>query len=301
MAKIETQTSEETHVINGELATLLRILSKPDALKILYRAETGIENSTYAMEELDITQKKYYSRLRELVDTGLIRKRDGVYRQTALGGMVYDRFLPALGKASDAREEMELIVYLEGTEIESGVKKRILDKLDIPGFSDSTKVKFLGDYESLAVEVIDLYDSAEESVLLASNYFDVRVMESVLRAVDRGVTGRCIVGKRSLSSKLKDLRMMLSLSFTKAIINFTSSKIDLKDFVRFVDLPYAFGVMDGHRNIIDISNPLNDSFIVALSLDDRGVSEKLTNLFEMLWKAGESHSAPKVLDSISSS
>jgi len=300
MENFETE-HEEAQEVNGDLATLFRVLSKPDALKILYSAGIGIENSTYAIEELDLTPKKYYARLRELMAEDLVKKVDGVYRQTALGEMIYDRFLPAMGKACDARDELELIVYLEGTELDEGVRKRIEDELNIPDFAGSTNFKVLKDYEALAIEVIDLYDSAEESVLLASNYFDVRVMEAVLRAVDRGVTNSVIVGKKSLSSKVQNLRMMLSLTFTKAIINFTSNKVDLKEFVRFADLPYTFCVVDGHLNIINISNNINEIFIVALSIDDRGVSEKLTEFYETLWKTSDSQPAFKILNSLKSS
>jgi len=297
---METE-SEEAHTVNEELATIFRLLSNPDAVKILYRAGLGIENSTYAIEELDLTPKRYYYRLNELMAADLVKKVDGVYWQTALGRIIYDRFLPAMGKTYDAKDELELIVYLEGTELESGVRKRIEDRLDIPSFAESHKVKFLIDYEALAIEVIDLYDSAEESVFLASNYFDVRVMEAVLRAVDRGITNTIIVGKKSLSSKVQNLRMMLSLTFTKAIINFTSNKVDLKDFVRVVNLPYTFCVVDGHLNIIDITNTIDETFIVALSIDDRGVSEKLTDFYDTLWKAGESKSAFGILNSLRSS
>lgn len=300
MEKYETQ-SEEFHTINQEMATIFKVLSKPDAVKILHRAETGIKNSTYAMEELDLTPKKYYTRLNELVAADLVKKVDCVYRQTALGRIIYDRFLPAMGKTCDAKDELELIVYLERTEIESGVRKRIEDELGIPVFEDSTNLKLLGDYEALAIEAIDLYDSAEESVFLASNYIDVRVMEACFRSVDRGITNRLIVDKKSLLSKVQSLRGMVSLTFTKTIINFASSKVDLKEFVKFVDLPYTFCVVDGHHNIIELSNTLNDSFIVALSIDDRGVSERLTKFFDMLWKAGETNSALNVLGSIKSS
>ena len=280
------------------IADLFKVLSKPDALKILFLTKDGIKNSTHTIEDMDISQKRYYARLKELIDIGLVRKMDGVYGQTVLGRVVYERFLPAMGKAVDAREELELIVYLEGTEIDNGAKKRILDELEIPSFTESSKVKLLRDYEALAIEVIDIYDSAEESVLLASNYFDVRIMEACFRAVDRGVTNRILMGKRSLSSKLQNLKMMLSLTFAKTIINFTSNKVKLTEFVRFIDLPYSFCVVDGQHSIIEFSNTLNGRFIVALSFDDRAVGEKLIKFYETLWNAGDFHTAIKVVNSI---
>ncbi len=298
MEKFETTTGEEAHIITGELSTLFRVLSKPDTLKILYLTGQGIENSTHAMEELDLTSKRYYSRLRELIDTGLVSKKDGVYRQTALGSMVYDRFLPTMGKAFDAREELELIVYLEGTELDDGARNRILDNLDIPSFAEPTKLRIIDNYESMVVDVIDLCDEAEENILIATNYLDVRVMEAAFRAVDRDVTNMVILGKSNLSSKLQNLRTMLSLTFAKTIINFASNKVDLKEFVRFIDLPYTFCVVDGHHSIIEFSNTLNESFIVALSIDDRNVGEKLIKFYETLWNAGEFHTALKVVTSL---
>ena len=300
MEKYKTQ-SEEVHEVNGKLAPLFKVLSKPDALKILSRVGQEIRNSTYTMEELNLTPKKYYTRLRELMNEGLVRKKDDVYRQTALGRIMYNRFLPAMGKAVDAKGELELIVSLEGTELENEVRKRIEEELGIPIFTDSTNVKLLGDYEALAIEVIDLYDSAEESVLLASNYVDVRVIEAFLRAVDRGVTNRAMMGKNRQSSKIQSLRMMLSVTFARTIINFASNTEELKNTVRFVDLPYTFCVVDGRRSIIEFSDTINDSFIAALSVDDRDIGEKFTKFYETLWNAGESNSAIEGLNYLKSS
>ena len=283
----EVSVGGESYPMTGELTALFKVLSNPDALRLFHLANEGIGNSRYAREELDLTPKRYYARVKELVGIGLVSKMGGVYRQTALGRMIYDRFLPVMGKAVDAREELEFLAGLEGIGIENVVKNRILEELGIPLFEDSTNVKVLGDYEALVIEAIDLSDSAEKSVLLASNYLDMRVMEATFRAVDRGVTNRVLLGKTGLSSRFNQFRMMLSPILTKEIINFASRTVDLKDTVRVSDLPYTFCVVDGHRSIIESSNPIEESFIVAMSIDDRDVGEKLTKFFETLWKAGE--------------
>ena len=302
MEKSETERTEsEVHIINEELATIFRLLSNPDALKILYRAGQGIENSTHTIEELDLTPKKYYYRLKELMTADLVKKVNGVYRQTAMGRIIYDRFLPAMGKTYDAREELELIVYLEGAELESKVRNFIEDKLEIPSFTDSTNVKVIDNYESMVVDVIDLCDEAEESIMMTSNHMDVRVMEVVFRAMERDVTNSFILGKRSLSSKLENLRMMLSLSFAKTVNHFLSNTGELKNMIRFAEIPYSFCVVDGHHNLIEISDPLNERFIFALSIDDRGIAEKLTKFYEMIWNAGELHSDLGAVNSLKSS
>ncbi len=301
MERADKTISEEAPVINGDLANIFRLLSNSDTLKILSRTGMGIENSTYAIEELDLTTKRYYSRLKELINTDLVRKRDGVYRQTPLGRIIHDSFLPAMRKAIDAREKLEFLDGLEGIKIESRIRKIILDGLEIPSFAEPTKIKLLGDYEALAIEAIDLYDSAAESVLLASNYFDMRVTEAFFRASDRGITNRVIMGKNRLSSKIQTLKSMLSVTFAKILIDFASNTAELKDTVRFAEIPYTFCIVDGHHCIIEFSNPLNENFIVALSIDNRSVGENLTKLFEMFWDAGEFHSAIEGLKYIKSS
>jgi len=132
--KISTEVSVggESYPMTVELTALLKVLSNPDALRLFHLIGEGIENSRYTREELELTPKRYYARLRELVKVGLVSKRYGVYRQTALGGMICDRFLPAMGEAVDAREELEFLAGLEGIEIDNVVKNRILEELGIP-------------------------------------------------------------------------------------------------------------------------------------------------------------------------
>ena len=282
---------ENVHERTEGMAKIFKVLSSLDAIKIFFLAERGIDNSTHAMDMLDLTQKKYYTRLKELSETELIKKINGVHRLTALGKIIYDYFIPAMAKACEAKKELTILELLKGTSIENKIKGMFEDEFNILGLAESPKLRIIDNYENFSIEAIDLYDSAEESVILASNYFDVRVMEATFRAVDRGVINRIIIGKRSLSSKIQNFKLMLSMTFTKTIMNFASNTVDLKEFVRFIDLPYTFCVVDGYRNLIEISNNLDESFMIALSIDDRRISEKLTDFYETLWKEGEFHTA----------
>jgi len=298
MEKFDTTTGEEANIINGELPTLFRVLSNPDTLKILYHTGMGIENSTYAMEVLDLTPKRYYSRLKELIDSGLVRKKDDVYRQTALGRMVYDRFLPAMGRAVDAREEMELIVYLEETELDSGVRKLIEDKLDIPRFAESNKLSVIDNYESGVVELIDQIDDAKERILLASNHVDVRVIEAIVRSVNRGVSFRLIMGKDCVESNLQKLKFMLSARFAKAIIEFMSIPEDLGDLMRVADIPYSFCVIDDSHSIYELEKPFGDDFLLALFIDEQRLTKILADSFNRLWEVGEPNKMFNFLESL---
>lgn len=281
-----------------DLVKLFKVLSKPDALEIFLLAGGGIEKSGDAIEELGFTPKKYYARLKELVDMGFLMKTGGVYRQTPFGSIVYSSLIPAMGRAYDARDRLKLIEKFKGTLIEDQVRTLIKDELNLPDSVESNKIKILETYEDLAIEAVDLYDSAEESVILASNYFDVRVMEACFRSTERDITNRIIIGKKSIKSKLQNLRMMLSLTFAKTIINFTSNKVNIQEFLKFVDLPYTFCVVDGHRNIIEVSNSLNETFIVALSIDDKVIGERLTEFFDTIWEVSDHEPALDIINSL---
>jgi predicted transcriptional regulator len=280
-----------TAILDAEsLVKLFKVLSRPDALEVFLLAGEGIENSTSAIRELNISQKKYYTRLGELVDIGFIKKTEGTYRQTPIGNILCTRLLPAMEEIYGARDRLEILVQLDGTEMESGVRKLILDELEIPSFAGSDKGKIIEDYESMVVEVIDLCNSAEKSILMASNYLDVRVMEANFRSMGRGVSNRFIMGKDIFSSRLMQLRLMLSPKFTKAVMNLVTNSMEMENLARITDLPYSFIIVDGHLNIIEISDRLNSSFIVALLVKNREVGGKLLDLFEMLWDAGETPS-----------
>jgi hypothetical protein len=74
-----------------ETSNILGILSKYDALKIFLHSIEGIEAETDAADRLGLTKKQYYTRLKQLVDSGLIEKRQGKYVHTTLGKVIYEK------------------------------------------------------------------------------------------------------------------------------------------------------------------------------------------------------------------
>ena len=293
------ELGEENLVTEG-LVNLFKVLSKPDALEVFLLAGEGIKNSAYAIEELGFSSKKYYARLRELVDIGFVTKTEGAYRQTPFGSIFCDRFLPAMGRAYDARDRLGLIAKFKGTLIEDEVRSLIEDELRIPDLAGSTNVEIIDNYESMVIDVIDLCDEADESVLMASNHCDVRVMEATFRSVDRGVTNKIIAGEEGFSSRLQQLRMILSPSFAKSLINFASNSVDIENFMRIIDIPYSFCVVDGYLNILEFPNPIKKEFIAAIAINDKKIGEKLTQVFEDFWKLGKNSEALNFLSMLKS-
>ena len=68
-----SQLSDVLKSINlVELKEILAALANEDAIKIFLTARRGIEKSTKTIQELGLTQKRYYSRLKELMEAGLV-------------------------------------------------------------------------------------------------------------------------------------------------------------------------------------------------------------------------------------
>lgn len=56
-----------------------------DAKQILFRAKDGVGYSSDAIRGLELTQKRYFTALRTLMEHGLIERRDTMYRLTQAG------------------------------------------------------------------------------------------------------------------------------------------------------------------------------------------------------------------------
>ncbi len=190
---------------------ILSVLANEDALKILIAAKEGISNSTNVIRELGLTQKRYYTRLKELTKTGLIEKNDEVYRLTTIGMICYnlsDVFNNALKSRSyldlsDALRKSKSLSTSDTNQIlQSLSSKGIIDSLGIDGFIHP--VKMIDNYEQLVTELVNMVDKAEKNIYLASHYNDPKVMDRILNAVQRNVKFSLLSWEENISEKLAD-------------------------------------------------------------------------------------------------
>ena len=73
----------------SKMREIIDALSHEDAIKIFIYAKDGITNSTMAIKKLGLTQKRYYTRLKQLLEAGLLEKREDGYWHTVLGNILY--------------------------------------------------------------------------------------------------------------------------------------------------------------------------------------------------------------------
>ena len=275
----------------AEMEKVISALANVDALKVFHAAGKGIESSTEAIKELGLTQKRYYTHLRSLMEAGLIQKSEEAYQQTTLG-KICDKLAEVFQNALSQRDRLDLLDRLgkaknisleEAEEIMRAILRQANISPDV-----ISPVKMCDNWEQVVKETNDYLEKAKETVYFATKYIDIRTVEALMRAIQRRVEFQSILDKSlytdSIKGKIKFMVTMLSHpTMVKSFYDFASVA---KETTRIIDLPYTFFVIDAKYGMIEITNPLINTFYVAFFFQSEDICKKLIDNFSMLWKRG---------------
>ena len=269
---------------------ILSSLASTDALKIFLECEKGIENSAKAIKELGLTQKRYYTWIKRLIDAGLVEKAEGLYRHTFLGRIIHGSVFKFVEKVIAEKEGYEVLIKLQRSDLDPDAKREIayaLAKAGVVGFMQEdalNPVRVIGSYEQLVEEIMVLLEGTERSIYLASKYRDDRVAESMFRATQRGVKAAFITERKNVSETLHGIRPLLSPRSLKILLKVVRSA---KDMIRHVDyIPFSFMVLDRRWVVVELPSPLTDGFYIGLTMQDTDLAEKLFRTFKGMWGRG---------------
>ena len=274
------------------IAKIMSATSNPDSLKIFfYAADVGISSSTKVIKELGFTQKRYYTRLNELLDAGLLQKHeDGTYQVTALGRIRF-KLCEFLAESLNHSDHLELIDKVQNSpKISFEEKERIIDALSQDNLSiysnfldgNPHPTGIVTKFEDLKVLVIKLIESSEQKLYMASRYTDLSVVECVLKRLNKGLEMHFIDGDReNLSTRTQLLRLVLSnpLKLKKFYDMFRSPNVHVK----FCDLPFSFLVSDERNVCIELVNPNDNEFLGAFLMDNKMLAKKFMEFFDSLY------------------
>jgi len=158
----------------AELVKILNALGNEDALAIFLYTNNGISSSKEAIQTLGLTQKRFYSRLKDLIDNKLVEKVEGEYRHTALGRILCDLGL-SLEELLINKEKLEIINQLNRANISEEEKQGLMElfSLDLSGGTD--KIRVITSFEDLVNITVETIDNAEKRLELATQYIDNRI------------------------------------------------------------------------------------------------------------------------------
>ena len=289
----------------GSMVNILDALGNHDALSIFIYVENGMPSSKLAIQELGLTQKRFYSRLKELIDVDLIEKNEGGYQYTTLG-RVFSKIGYTLLDVLENREQFELLEKLrdsssltssEVNKITSVVSKGSADVSGIFNMiflSDKQdSVEAIPSYEILVERLVEEITRSEKSILLGSRYIDSKVIDAQLKASKRGVTARVLMAKEHLEDKVNKLQLLLSPSLMLSILEyFNAPKLD--EFMREGNIPFSFCIVDEERCFFELPSFGNNDFTIAFFVGDKTIGDKFTDMFSVLWGTAEKREVPRI-------
>lgn len=269
----------------NDLVKILNALGNEDALAIFIYSENGIKSSKDAIRTLGLTQKRFYSRLKDLMDVKLISKIEGEYRYTALGKYFFT-LKKSIEPVLDNKERLELIDKIgQAGSLSNKEAQRIAEVLSIDDLLGQriNQAKIVDTFEKAVYNVINYIDNAEKTIHFASKYADIRVSQACMNAMERGVETSFLVGNLDqFTSALKMIKPIIANpSYLKMIVQYLKSP---QMNIRYVDLPYTFLIVDAKQSMIEVPKPFTNIFSLSIFFENELFSMRLIENFELLWE-----------------
>ena len=280
-----------------------------DTIQIFMLATKGISNSKKAIKDLGLTPKRYYSRLKELVDSGVLEKVNGVYMYTPVGELLHSLGLSLINLVNN-KQKIGLLMNLSKSNAFSDEERQKISSMIfgkngmgvafgsmVQGLPQE-KIEKISDYKTLVETLAHDIASSKKSVLLASRYFDLWVVDECLKAQERGNELKVLLSKETMSKKTNMLRMMLSPRILGKILEMSNGKNHINEIVREIELPFSFCIIDGSKCFFEFPS-VGGEFSIAFKLNDEKTSTKFTQLFNSTWKSQDVNKTPTLLKNLS--
>jgi predicted transcriptional regulator len=294
-----------------ETSELFTVLSNVDAIRIFLYAQKGITNSTHAIKDLNLTPKRFYSRLKELIDTGIIIKEEGKYSLTPKG-FVLSKIGYTIFEVLNNKERIELILNLSKSKsltVEERVKVNnlLLENSEISkiigpivnGISYG-KVETISTYEVLVSRLNEEVMNSKKAVRIATTYFEPLTLDTAVKTIQSGVLMQCLMSKKTMSKKITKLRMLLSPKSILSMLDLLKASGDINRVYREVEVPFSYAILDGERCFFEFPQIGDEDFSIAFYLIDRNVADKFQKYFDITWKENDKTSSNELFSSFKS-
>jgi hypothetical protein len=193
-------SSDREHIKNS--TRLLSVLSKTDNLSIFMFAANGdLKAEIPSLQKLGLSKKVYYTRLKQLVDAGLVEKFGNAYKHTSLGKIIYQKHIIMLMEQIKNTEHLRMIDTLRNTNkySEDEIAKFVSQIAGIsspseffipnvmPSSSSQSKIVILWRFEDMVSAIVERVAFCKSEILLATRSFNEIIINSILRKADSGV------------------------------------------------------------------------------------------------------------------
>ncbi|MDC8452305.1 MAG: hypothetical protein LV477_05240 [Candidatus Nitrosotalea sp.] len=293
--------SSESSKLLAQLTEVLSVLSKNDALTIFLMANEGIKSELDTPTKIGLTKKQYYTRLKQLVDLGLIIKHNESYMQTAFGKVVYQKHIIGLTNNIKNSKYLQMVDVLKADpKFNDSDIMEFISKVEPQVSSDlgnSKKVStIISTYEDMVKKILEMTEFAQNEILLVTRFQNELIVNSILKKANSGINVRILADINLVENYFEKEISVKSDKNKKERENvianpYYPSRIDR----RYVQVPFCIMIVDNKHVGLEIID-LNESrkFKMAIFEEDVNLSSSMTLLFNELWqKSSTSH--PKII------
>jgi len=273
--------------ILNQLTEMLSILSKNDALTIFLTANDGIKSELDTPSKLGLTKKQYYTRLKQLVDLGLLVKQDDSYIHTALGRLVYQKHIVGLTSHIKNSKYFEMVDVLKtNPKFNDNDIMEFISKV-YPQATIDLETSLASSFDEMVNRVLEMVEFAHKQILLATRFQNELIINSVLKKANSGINVKVLADIDLVENYFEKEKIGIKRSDKNddERINVVSnpyypSKVDR----RYIQVPFCILVVDNKHagfEIVDAYEP--GKFKMAVFVEDRILSSSLIQLFNDLW------------------
>lgn len=264
---------------------MLGILAKQDALTLFMESIEGIDASTTTAERLGMSKKQYYTRLKQLIDAGLITKSKGRYVQTTLGKIMYERCLQLIfEQVKNAKRLMMVDILRQSGRFDMD---EIYSILQIKAWNGSARL--ITDYNLLINTVVERMRDVKSQAWYATRYFNEHVISMAIELHRRSVDVRVLVD-RALIERYVSEYMSMGVGPAAGMRELERFKMFTDPFYpdrldrKVADIPFSFIILDGKYVGLELVNAkAPDRFYAGMYVESEYIASQLSNLFESLY------------------
>lgn len=270
---------------------IFSMLADRHTRNILKMAYLGFKASSDSLYNL--SKKQFYTRLRRLRDAGFVEKRDGLYKATAFGSLVYNGQVKTLEEILANYWNLKAVDVLKSrqdfpSDKKESVINEIIQSSSLKGIINATYLSsfsIIKDFNHLINEVIRLLDCAQKEIYFASRYFNEHVSKKLFGKVAEGVKLHLLDGLPEAFSIESRLNAVLRTPPNKEMFDLVNSIVKSSNFdLKRALVPASFMVVDGTMVGYEITSYANpQQFTVGLAhYDDPSLAERFITYFHLL-------------------
>jgi hypothetical protein len=282
---------------------LLSILSRQDNLNIFMTANSsnhGLEAKSSTLQKLGLSRRVYYTRLKQLINAGLIEKSGGVYRHTTLGDIIYRNHILTIMEHLKNSKQMKMVDTLKHTnQFSEDEIANFVDKItggnngvETITSTSSVKVETVWTYQDMVSAIVERVELCNKEILLASRYLNEIIINSILRKANSTRINVKVLTDSTLVKQYfeaEDLTLKLKLENGKNAterINVVSNPwYPGRVNRRIAKIPFSIIILDGREVGIEIVNwnDPKDFYGVIFIKGDQTTSKVMHDLYYKMW------------------